>query len=117
MAQARYGQRWAASGDGELLRVKVRLQEDGFPESLRLRSWRLVGAHYEKVDLKLLGDPRLLAVPEEFALKQNYPNPFNPSTTIPFAVPAFANGRSVPTSVEIFNALGQRVKLLVPDGY
>ena len=115
VAQARYGQHWAASGDGELLRVKVRLQEDGFPESLRLRSGRLVGAHYEKVDLKLLGDPRLLAVPEEFALKQNYPNPFNPSTTIPFAVPAFANGRSVPTSVEIFNALGQRVKLLVQE--
>ena len=48
-------------------------------------------------------------------MKQNYPNPFNPSTTIPFAVPAFANGRSVPTSVEIFNALGQRVKLLVQE--
>jgi hypothetical protein len=114
VAQARYGKRWAASGDGELLRVKVRLQEDGFPESLRLRAGRLVGAHYENVDLKLLGDPRLLAVPEEFSLKQNYPNPFNPSTTIPFAVPA-SLGRSVPTSVEIFNALGQRVKLLVQE--
>jgi len=114
VAQARYGQRWAASGDGELLRVKVRLQEDGFPESLRLRAGRLVGAHYENIELKLLGDPRLLAVPEDFALKQNYPNPFNPSTIIPFAVPA-SPGRSVPTSVEIFNALGQRVKLLVQE--
>ncbi len=114
VAQARYGQSWAASGEGELMRLKIRLQEDGFPASLVLRNGRLVGAHYEKVDLKLLGDPRLLAVPEEFALQQNYPNPFNPSTTIPFAVPAFA-GRALPTSVEIFNVLGQRVKLLLQD--
>ena len=55
-----------------------------------------------------------MAVPEEFSLKQNFPNPFNPSTTIPFAVP-FAGGNLVAASVEIFNTLGQRVRLLV-DG-
>ncbi len=115
VAQSRYGQRWAASGEGELLRLSVRLQEDGFPQSLRLRAGRLVSAAYESVHLKLLGDPMLLAVPEEFSLQQNYPNPFNPSTMIPFAVPFVSGGRAVPTSVEIFNALGQRVRMLV-DG-
>ncbi len=113
-AQSRYGQRWAANGDGELMRINVRLQRDGFPTSLRLQSGRLIGATYENVQLELLGDPHLLAVPEEFSLEQNYPNPFNPSTTIAFAVP-FAGGHSVPASVEIFNALGQRVRMLVEE--
>ena len=114
VAQSRYGRDWAASGDGELMRLKVRLQRDGFPHSLQLLAGRLVGASYESVSLELLGDPRLLAVPEEFSLKQNFPNPFNPSTTIPFAVP-FAGGNLVAASVEIFNTLGQSVRLLVDD--
>ena len=112
VAQSRYGRGWAASGDGELMRVKVRLQRDGFPRSLQLLAGRLVGASYESVSLDLLEDPHLLAIPKEFSLKQNFPNPFNPSTTIPFAVP-FAGGNLVPASVEIFNTLGQRVRLLV----
>ena len=112
VAQSRYGRGWAASGDGELMRLKVRLQRDGFPRSLQLLAGRLVGASYESVSLDLLRDPCLLAIPEEFSLKQNFPNPFNPSTTIPFAVP-FAGGKLVPASVEIFNTLGQRVRLLV----
>ena len=112
VAQSRYGRGWAASGDGELMRLKVRLQRDGFPRSLQLLAGRLVGASYESVSIDLLGDPHLLAIPEEFSLQQNFPNPFNPSTTIPFAVP-FAGGKLVPASVEIFNALGQRVRLLV----
>ncbi|MDE0962869.1 MAG: T9SS type A sorting domain-containing protein, partial [Candidatus Latescibacteria bacterium] len=114
VAGARYGKVWSAAGDGELLRVKVRLHQDGFPESLSLQDGRLISSAYESAPLEFLRDPSLLAVPDDFALSQNYPNPFNPSTTIPFSVPAFGAGM-VPTSVEIFNAIGQRVKVLVQE--
>ena len=113
-AGARYGKVWSAVGDGELLRLRVRLHQDGFPTSLRLQDGRLISSSYESVPLSFLRDPSLLAVPDEFALAQNYPNPFNPSTTIPYSVPAFGAGM-VPTSVEIFNAIGQRVKVLVQE--
>ena len=43
----------------------------------------------------------------KFALPQNYPNPFNPSTRIRYQL---ANRSRV--SLEIFNQLGQRVRLL-----
>jgi hypothetical protein len=46
-------------------------------------------------------------VPKEFGLDQNYPNPFNPTTKISFALPQSANVR-----LEIFNVLGQAVRVL-----
>jgi hypothetical protein len=47
-------------------------------------------------------------VPSQFELAQNYPNPFNPGTTIRYALPYQAEVR-----LEIYNALGQLVKVLV----
>lgn len=47
-------------------------------------------------------------VPNQFELAQNYPNPFNPGTTIRYALPYQAEVR-----LEIYNALGQLVKVLV----
>ena len=114
VAAARRGRGWSAAGTGELLRVKVRLHRDGFPGSLELRDGRLMSSEYETTAIQLLDDPRKLALPREFALRQNYPNPFNPSTTIPFAVP-IVDGGIAPVSVEIFNALGQRVRTLLND--
>ena len=49
-------------------------------------------------------------LPNGFQLAQNYPNPFNPSTTIEFTL-----SRNAAVSLEIYNALGQRVRTLV-DG-
>ncbi|MCI0329959.1 MAG: T9SS type A sorting domain-containing protein [candidate division Zixibacteria bacterium] len=48
--------------------------------------------------------------PRSFALFQNYPNPFNPATKIDFALP-----RSGYARLEVFNVVGQRIRVLV-DG-
>lgn len=52
-----------------------------------------------------------------FSLGLNYPNPFNPSTTIPFKVGSlkFGVGSPLPTSLKIYNILGQLVRTLVND--
>jgi len=49
-------------------------------------------------------------LPTTFTVYQNYPNPFNPTTNIRFDLPVQQRVR-----VEIFNILGQRVRLLVDD--
>lgn len=57
------------------------------------------------------------ALPRLAVLDQNYPNPFNPETLIGFTVsdgPGPA-GELRRTRVEVFNALGQLVKVLVDD--
>ncbi len=48
------------------------------------------------------------ALPKGFVLEQNYPNPFNPTTTIPFAL-----SKSGHVDLNIYNALGQRISILV----
>ena len=47
-------------------------------------------------------------LPAAYALEQNYPNPFNPSTTIRLSLPVQNE-----IELEVFNILGQRVRLLV----
>ena len=48
--------------------------------------------------------------PTDFGLLQNYPNPFNPKTTIQF----FLN-RPGKVTLEIFDAIGQKVTTLISD--
>ncbi len=49
-------------------------------------------------------------IPIEFELKQNYPNPFNSDTKIEFNVPA-----TNPTSLKMYNSIGEIVKVLVDE--
>lgn len=46
-------------------------------------------------------------LPSSFQLAQNYPNPFNPTTSIEFSLATRSH-----VSLEIFNSLGQRVRVL-----
>lgn len=50
------------------------------------------------------------AQPTDFALYENYPNPLNPCTDIKYQIPI-----SVPTTLKVYNILGQEVRTLV-DG-
>ena len=49
-------------------------------------------------------------LPKQFVLEQNYPNPFNPNTVIEFALKISSGVR-----VEVFNMLGQSVRVLVDE--
>jgi len=52
----------------------------------------------------------LRELPEQVQLFANYPNPFNPTTTFRYALP-----EAQAVTLEVFNALGQRVRTLVDD--
>jgi hypothetical protein len=52
-----------------------------------------------------------------FSLSNNYPNPFNPATTLHFTVhsPQSAVHGPIPTTLKIYNVLGQKVRTLVNE--
>lgn len=49
-------------------------------------------------------------LPTAFSLNQNFPNPFNATTVIQFALPQASH-----VKLEIFNVLGQRIRVLVDE--
>jgi len=55
-------------------------------------------------------DIQVELLPARYELGQNSPNPFNPNTAITFAVP-----RPSQVRVEVFNVLGQKVKILANE--
>ena len=54
-------------------------------------------------------------IPRNYALYQNYPNPFNPSTKIKFSIPVVGNGRYRSVHLDIYDALGREVAVLVNE--
>ena len=75
----------------------------------------LLAADYASTQVEVTGEPRSLAAPAAFRLGSNYPNPFNSSTQIRFDLPAIDGFAAVPVSVDIFNALGQCIRLLMEE--
>jgi hypothetical protein len=55
-------------------------------------------------------DEKSESVPLTFELEQNYPNPFNPSTIISYQIP-----QTEMVTLEIYNALGQKVRTLINE--
>jgi hypothetical protein len=53
--------------------------------------------------------------PATFSLSPNYPNPFNPVTTIGFKVKGGRSKVPVPTTLKVYNVLGQLVRTLVNE--
>ena len=54
-------------------------------------------------------------VPTKFYLSANYPNPFNPVTTIRFKVEGQRSKVPIPTTLKVYNVLGQLVRTLVDE--
>lgn len=84
--------------------------DDGNTAYLGQWTIRIVPAIQKFVRKPVSVEPIDNRIAQRFELLQNYPNPFNPSTTIQFALPQQTQVR-----LEIFNILGQRVKVLVAD--
>jgi hypothetical protein len=54
-------------------------------------------------------------MPKTPEISQNYPNPFNPETKIRFRVQGLEFRGQIPTTLQIYNILGQKVKTLVNE--
>ncbi|HTY58864.1 MAG TPA: T9SS type A sorting domain-containing protein, partial [Bacteroidota bacterium] len=76
----------------------------------RLKQVDLDGAvtYGESREVEIAGGAERL--PGDFLLAQNYPDPFNPSTTIGIALP-----REAFVTVDVYNALGQKVAQLARE--
>ncbi|KPJ62810.1 hypothetical protein AMJ44_15115 [candidate division WOR-1 bacterium DG_54_3] len=69
--------------------------------------------HFTAVEEEEEGESRIC----DLSLSQNYPNPFNPTTTLHFTVhsPQSAVRSPIPTTLKIYNVMGQEVRTLVDE--
>ncbi len=100
-----------ATGKGSIVSLPVTLGP--YAEKSKIQLKQVVLAD-QKAALIPVGDH--IYVPTGFELSQNYPNPFNPSTTIKFTLPSQQEGGlTLPTTLKIYNVLGEVVRTLVDE--
>ena len=97
-----------SGGDG--LHIRSTIREPGMPSNEEYYARSGVRcARSTGIPTVILSDA---VAPREFALYQSYPNPFNSDTIIPFSV-----GANETVTLEIFNLLGQKVRVLTDDAH
>ncbi len=89
------------------------------PINLREQSSYVFNSAQQSTPFKLIiGSPKFVEgeiadlIPDAFELGQNFPNPFNSNTTISVKLPVDSE-----IQIEIFNMLGQKVKILTHGRY
>jgi hypothetical protein len=100
------------AGEGSIISLPAILSPYA-SEDLNIQLKQVVLAD-EKAALIPVGDGAP-SIPVAFELDQNYPNPFNPSTTIRFSLPVQSGGGYLPTTLRVYNVLGQMVRTLVDE--
>ncbi len=101
------------AGDGPLFRLPINLSDVSAIEGAQLIVSKTDDAAiYDQALARTVSVRKALQneIPTSFILYQNYPNPFNERTNIAYEV-ADAAGR-VDVKVQVFNALGEKVKTL-----
>jgi hypothetical protein len=100
-------------GDGNIVSLPATLSSR-VDEKVQIKLKQVVLAD-EKAALIPVGDGSP-SRPIAFELGQNYPNPFNPITTIKFTLPSGeGSGGMLPTSLKIYNVLGELVRTLADE--
>ena len=101
------------AGVGNILTIPAVVKPDA-PKALKFDLKKVVLSDQKAVLLPT--EEETPSLPSVFELNQNYPNPFNPSTTIRFVLPASTDGgAALPTTLKIYNILGEAVKTLVDE--
>ncbi len=100
-------------GEGNILSLPATVSPD-IMDKINLEISEIVLADENAVEIPV--DDGRTFVPQAFELSQNYPNPFNPTTTIKFTLPARNDGgAALPTTLNIYNVLGETVRSLVDE--
>jgi len=102
------------SGENEIFGIRIEPGPAGIEGELpevRLRDVKLCTPEASKILVEGYTE-----VPRTFELFQNYPNPFNPRTVIEFNLsPQGDEGVPIPTRLDVYNILGQKVATLVDE--
>jgi hypothetical protein len=96
-------------GDGDLVDVIFKLKGPASASSVTIDFTQLADLNY---GINRPSYTETIGAGEAFAysLGQNYPNPFNPATSIRYSVAAPGQ-----VTIEVYNALGQKVRTLVEN--